>query len=205
MKHRLKIPPILFFLLCSVVLSTIDARGAGVKKRNLADLVSLSDLILVGDIVRVTDGLDGNIPYTEITLKVSSAIKGEVGGSYTFRQFGLLNPRDMGNGYTNLNVTPDGWPRYSEGQKVMLFLYKAAEITGLRTTVGLFQGKFDIVDGRISNFIDNQGLFENLAVDPRSLTEQDRKLLQVKKGPIREESFTSFVRKAVQQKWFIQE
>ena len=202
MSSRFKIPVICVLSICFIVLGITDVRGAGVKKRNVADLVSLSDLIVVGKVVSVSDGLDGNVPYTEITMDVSESIKGELGRFYTFRQFGLMQPRDMGNGYTNLNVTPDGWPRFKEGEDVVLFLYKAAALTGLRTTVGLFQGKFNVKDGHVTNEIDNQGLFEEVSVDVKSLSEEEQKLLQAKKGPMKVETFTSFVRKAVQGNWF---
>ncbi len=108
----------------------------------------------------------------------------------------------MGNGYTNLNVTPDGWARYAEGEEVMLFLYKEAALTGLCTTVGLFQGKFTIVDGQITNGINNQGLFDNVTAPMSQLTEEEGKLLLTTMGGMSASAFISFVRKAVDNGWF---
>ena len=118
---------------------------------------------------------------------------------------GYKKPRDMGNGMTNLNVTPDGWPTYSQGEEVMLFLYKAASMTGLRTTVGLFQGKFSVVDGNVTNIIDNEGLFKNLRIDMRQLSEKERAMVTMDRGTVPVEIFRTFVRKAIDQRWFVME
>ena len=40
------------------------------------------------------------------------ALKGSVGTTYTFRQFGLTAPRELPDGTTYLGVSPDGWPRF---------------------------------------------------------------------------------------------
>jgi hypothetical protein len=171
------------------------------KQRNLVDLVSLAEVILVGNVVSVTDGLENNVPYTEITVNVKEAIRGNVEGSYTFRQFGLLHPRVMDDRRTNVMVTPDGWPVYAEGEEVVLFLYKAASITGLRTTVGLFQGKFTVAEGKIYNRIDNRGLFTDVQIDKGLLTPAEEKLLLTQHGAMDADTFISVVRKAVQQRW----
>src|SRR5262252_2941198 len=72
------------------------------REANLVDLIAKSQLILRGTVTNVTDGIDSRgIPYTEVTLHISDSIRGNVGSDYTFRQFGLLKPRDMGNGLTN--------------------------------------------------------------------------------------------------------
>jgi hypothetical protein len=177
-----------------------------VAKRNIGDLIAMGDVILHGNVTQLRDGFDDQgVPYTEVTVEVKEVTKGEAGGTYTFRQFGLIEPRDMGNGLTNLNVTPDGWPTYSEGEEVVLFLYKAAAWTGLRTTVGLFQGKFTVVDGMVTNIVDNEGLFKNLNIDRRTLSEKEREMVSMDHGRVPVELFTSFIRKAVDQRWFKRE
>jgi hypothetical protein len=177
-----------------------------VKKRNIADLVALGDQIIVGTVVSVTDGIDAqNVPYTEVTVEVRETHKGTASGTYTFRQWGLIKPRDMGNGMTNLSVTLDGWPTYAQGEGVVLFLYKEAKWTGLRTTVGLFQGKFTIKDGYVSNAIGNEGLFEGVNVAKRNLTEKEKGMVQSKRGKIPEEMFLSFLRKSIEERWFFEE
>jgi len=198
MKHRYRIPVALLLLLCVTVLS-VSVEAATVKKRNIGDLISMGDVIVFGTVSKVSDGFDRNgVPYTEVTVAVSSAAKGDVGGTYTFRQFGLIEPRDMGNGHVNLNVTPDGWPTYLSGEEVALFLYKPASITGLRTTVGLFQGKFSVRDGQVTNIIDNEGLFNNLRVDKTKLTEKELEMVSMHHGKVSMDVFESFVSKAVQ-------
>ena len=111
----------------------------------------------------------------------------------------------MGNGLVNLNVTLAGWPTYSKGDDVVLFLYKAASLTGLRTTVGLEQGKFIVEDGYVINAIDNAGLYSGVNVDKRLLNEKEIAMLEKREGPVKEELFLSFVRKALEQKWFPEE
>jgi hypothetical protein len=206
MRHRFKLPVILLLLVCFQVVGVMSVDATKVLKRNIADLVSLGDQIIVGKVVQVTDGIDDqNVPYTEVTVEVRETPKGTASGTYTFRQWGLIKPRDMGNGKTNLSVTMAGWPTYAQGEDVVLFLYKEAKWTGLRTTVGLFQGKFTIKDGYVSNAIHNEGLFEGVKVTRRNLTEKEKGMVQSKRGAIPEEMFLSFLRKSVEEGWFFEE
>lgn len=180
---------------------TASAQAASVKKRNVVDLIAMADLILVGEIVTVTDGLDGSVPYTEVTVRVRESVRGYLGSTFTFRQFGLLAPRVMSNGTVNLNVSPEGWPTFAAGEQVMLFLYKPAAITGLRTTVGLFQGKFDIRRNTLKNDIDNLGLFDNVAVETGLLTDKEQQMLTTVRGAVSPEIFVPFVQRAVREGW----
>jgi len=107
----------------------------------------------------------------------------------------------MGNGLVNLNVSPPGLPRFKEGERVILFLYQAAAITGLRTTVGGFQGKFHVQDGRVLNATKNLGLFRNVSAPSTLLTVEEKRLLAHSKGPVKESAFVSLVRRAVQERW----
>jgi hypothetical protein len=204
MRDRFRLPVGVLLALCLVAIGTA-ANAATVAKRNIGDLIALGDIIVTGKVVSVTDGFDANnVPYTQVTVNVSEAMRGETGGTYTFRQYGLTKPRDMGDGRVNLNVTPDGWPTYSVGEDVVLFLYKEAAWTGLRTTVGLFQGKFTVRDGALTNIIDNEGLFDNLRVDKTKLSEKELEMVSMDRGKVSADVFTSFVRKAVHEKWFPQ-
>jgi hypothetical protein len=206
MRHRFKLPVILLLLVCFQVVGVMSVDATKVKRRNIAELVNLGDQIIVGKVVSVTDGIDGkNVPYTEVTVEIREAPKGTASGTYTFRQWGLIKPRDMGNGLTNLSVTMDGWPTYSQGEEVVLFLYKEAKLTGLRTTVGLFQGKFTIKDGYVSNVINNEGLFDRVNAKNLNLSEKERGMVESKKGKIPEEMFLSFLRRSVTEKWFFEE
>lgn len=159
----------------SLVPGARRADAMTVLRQNVEQLVSLSKDIVVGKVVSVVDGIDGGMPFTKVTLHVTEAIKGssvEVpygGGEYSFRQFGLSRPRPGPYGTTNLNVTPQGWPRFAEGEEVLLFLYTPASRTGLRTTVGLDQGKFTIANGHALNGAGNVGLFRDVSLDARAL------------------------------------
>lgn len=205
MNARYKLPVAIGLLVCLVAMAAPVSDAATVKKRNAGDLISMGDVILRGTVASVTDGFDANgVPYTEVTVNVDEMTRGEQGATYTFRQFGLIAPRDMGNGVTNLNVTPDGWPTYSQGEDVMLFLWKPAKWTGLRTTVGLFQGKFTVEDGMLTNVIDNEGLFDGLRVNMAELSEKEREMVKMKRGRVPVDVFASFMNKAVEKNWFPQ-
>jgi hypothetical protein len=168
----------------------------------IVDLLGKSELILRGTIASVTDGIDPQgLPYTEVTMHVAEAIRGSVGAEYTFRQFGLLKPRSMGNGMVNLMVTPSGWTTYTPGETAILFLNPHAKYTGLQTTVGLAQGKFKISMAGATNGTNNTGLFEHVKVSPSLLNASDQALLSTKKGAVDAKSFVSLVRKAVDGRW----
>jgi hypothetical protein len=172
------------------------------REINVVDLVAKSELILRGTVTEVTDGLDSRgIPYTEVTLHVADAIRGQVSGDYTFRQFGLLKPRDMGNGMTNLMVTPAGWATYTKGEEAILFLNKKAAWTGLQTTVGLGQGKFKVSMAGATNQANNVGLFKNISVDPTALGTKEERAMMTQQGPVNVNAFVSLVKQAVNGQW----
>jgi hypothetical protein len=167
----------------------------------IVDMIAESETIVRGSIESVTDGIENNFPYTEVKLRVGETLKGEKSGELTFRQFGLIRPRLMPNGYVNLNVTPQGWATYKADEQVLLFLYKKASLTGLQAPVGLAQGKFEIGSANAINQTGNIGLFENVGLDKSVLNEKNARLLATKKGPVNTDSLVSFVRSAVQNRW----
>jgi len=172
------------------------------REINVVDLVANSELILRGTVTQVTDGIDNRgIPYTEVTLHVADAIRGQVSGDYTFRQFGLLKPRDMSNGMTNLMVTPAGWATYTKGEETILFLNKKAAWTGLQTTVGLGQGKFKVSMAGATNQSNNVGLFKNISIDPTALGTKEERALLTQQGPVNVNAFVSLVKQAVNGHW----
>lgn len=152
-----------------------SAAAMKLKKQNLQELVQSSQSILVGEVLSVTDGFDSKRPYTEVTLKVASDTKGKVkeDSTYTFRQFGLLKPRSLGNGKVYLGVTPQGFAQWNEGEHVVAFMYKPASLTGFQTTVGLAQGKFVVSNGHVSNQFGNLGLFDEMDVSGLSPEQQN--------------------------------
>lgn len=179
-----------------------NAGATSVKKMTVADLVIYGDKIIAGRVIAVTDGFDAqHLPYTDVTVAVQESIKGNVNGYYTFRQFGLTQPRDMGNGLTYLGVSPDGFPRFKTGEDVVVFLFKKTA-AGFQSSAGLMQGKFTVSGHELSNDINNMGLFANVNVDPAMLSPAEQKMLASNEGPVDTELFKGFVKKAVQQAWF---
>jgi hypothetical protein len=175
------------------------------RENNIADLVGQSELILRGTVSKLSDGIDERgIPYTEVTLHVADAIRGQVGSDYTFRQFGLLKPRSLGNGIANVTVTPAGWATYRKGEETILFLYRHAQWTGLQTTVGLGQGQFKVAMAGATNHVDNAGLFAHMQVDQSLLSESDRRVMNTERGAVNAKAFVALVRKIVADRWIEQ-
>jgi hypothetical protein len=181
------------------------ATAASVKETNLVDLIQHADTIVAGRVESVTDGFDGNgVPYTEVTLKVAEKVRGKNHEeTFTFRQFGLLEPRTLPSGKTFLATVPDGWARFNEGEDVTLFLYAPAKATGLQTTVGLKQGKLAVVNGKIKRNEHNAALFENLIFAPGLLDTKEKALVSKGKGKkdLEVDEFLNLVRRAVDEDW----
>jgi hypothetical protein len=191
--------------LCLLLLNSGAFASMQQRESNIVDLVGKSDLILRGTVKSVTDGIDASgFPYTEVTLHVAEAIRGEVGAEYTFRQFGLLKPRSMGNGMVNLMVTPAGWTTYAQGEEAILFLNRRAKYTGLQTTVGLAHGKFKVTAAGATNDTNNAGLFSHVKVEANLLAAPDQKMMSVNKGAVNTKAFVSLVRKAIKGRWIEQ-
>ena len=176
------------------------AHAKNMKKQNLVELMIHTDSILVGTVSKKTDGFFQGLPYTEITLNVGQSLKGNHGPTYTFRQFGLIEPRSMGDGRVNLMVTPAGWPTYVRGEQVMLFLHKPASETGFQTTSGLTQGKFTIKGKQIANDTGNDSLFAGVKIN-RKLTSAQQDLVNQPGGAYAAEDFLSLVKTAVEENW----
>jgi len=190
-------------LLVSVLIMALGfnvAYAKNMKKQNLLDLMSHSDSILIGTVSKKTDGIQQGLPYTEITLDVGQSLKGNLGSTYTFRQFGLIAPKSMGDGRVNLMVTPAGWPTYTKGEQVMLFLHKPASETGFQTTAGLTQGKFTINGNRIANDTDNDALFTGVKIN-RKLSPAQQDLVKQAGGSYKTEEFFTLIKTAVEENW----
>lgn len=186
---------------CLLLAAAPSARATSMLHRNIVDLIDISELIVTGKVVSVTDGFANGVPYTEVTVEVEESLKGKVPSTYTFRQFGLLEPRSVGDGLRFVGVSPDGWPRFELGEDVLLFLYKPSDRTGLRTTVGLLQGKFHKVSDRYENGIRNRGLFQGVSAGAGLLNQDEERMLEAKGGPVRAATLTSFIRKTVRNRW----
>jgi len=183
------------------IVAGTSAEALSLRESNIVDLLRESNDIVVGQIQTVTDGIgERGIPYTEVTLTISETIRGNLSGTYTFRQFGLLHPRTTKDGTMKMMPAPEGLPRYTPGQTNLLFLHPAAKLTGLRTTARLGNGKFAIGAGRVENEMANVGLFRNVRVEPGAATAADKKMMSAE-GVANPDTFLSFVRRAVRERW----
>jgi len=187
-------------LMAVMALGLNAAQARSVEQQNIVQLMKHSDAIVIGTVSKKTDGFQQGLPYTEITVDVAQNIKGHRGETYTFRQFGLIAPKPMGNGRVNLMVTPTGWPTYVEGEQVMLFLHKPASQTGFQTTAGLDQGKFSIRGGQVANDLGNDALFQGVTINAK-LPRPQRDLVNQAGGAYEAEAFFALVRQAVEQQW----
>jgi hypothetical protein len=188
-------------VLAALAGTTADATS--LRKQNLTQLITGSQSIISGKVDRVTDGVNENgMPYTEVSISVSNAARGNVQGGtrYKFRQFGLQQPRKMPNGKVMLAMSPEGFPRWAVGERVVAFLYKPATRTGFQTTVGLAQGKLRMLDGRVSNEFNNEGLFDGVHVREGLLSEKERAMLS-SKGPVDAATLVGLIGRAVNENW----
>jgi hypothetical protein len=176
-------------------------QAASISAPNLVELIEHSDRIVIGTVEEISDGFDkNNVPYTEVTLRVSDNIRGKDGETITFRQFGLTAPREI-DGRTYLGISPDGWPTWSEKERVMVFLGRPARLTGLQTTVGLQQGKLRMTDGQLSSGAGNIGMFKGMKVDANGLTQDQISMLASDSKAVDANPFISLVRRAVNENW----
>lgn len=187
--------------ICLLGASSAPALATSLLHRNMVELIELSELIMEGRVTEVLDGFQNGVPYTEVTVEIRESIRGQVGTTYTFRQFGLSESRDLGNGFTYVGTSPPGWPRYRAGDQVMLFLYKRGKQTGFRSTVGLLQGTFRKRNGEYVNGVGNEELFRNVIAPPNELTFDEQEMMKQRGGGIPAETFIEFVKKAVQNRW----
>ena len=189
--------------LAMALLAALPAQATKLQKQNLTQLISQSDSIVAGTVKKVSDGIDAKgVPYTEVTIAVGDTAKGaiEKRKDYTFRQFGLLEPRTLPNGHRLLALTPEAFPRWREGEYVVAFLYHSASRTGLQTTVGLAQGKLAMVDNRLVNDFGNAGLFAGVDIDQGLLSQAEQAMLR-SSGPVDMRTFMGLVGRAVSQQW----
>ena len=190
-------------LVTALLIIAPAAHAMKMKSQNLAQLIADSESIVFGTVKSVTDGFDTQgVPYTEVTIAVGSAAKGALseGSDYTFRQFGLLKPRNMGNGKIFLGMSPEGFPRWREGETVVAFMREPASITGLQTTAGMGQGKLGLRDGELVNEFANVGMFEGMEIEGSLLSDEQRNMI-LNPGSIDAAAFIDLVGRAVREQW----
>lgn len=186
-------------------LAALPASAAQLVPQNLSRLIQASDVIVFGQVKNVRDGIDAQgVPYTEVTIAVASSAKQKLArrSIFKFRQFGLLKPRRMADGRTFLGMAPEGFAQWHKDEQVIAFMRKPAALTGLRTTVGLAQGKFTSSGGQASNGQSNQALFSGVEVSPSLLTPAEAKMLRnPAAGPVDTNALLSLVNRAVAGQW----
>ena len=187
----------------ALVMAAGLAGAAKLNSQNLTQLIAESESIIAGTVKEVFDGIDPDgIPFTQVTIAVNSVAKGNVAEQqdYTFRQFGLLKPRTMENGHKLLAIAPDGFATWREGETVVAFMYKPASRTGLQTTAGMAQGKLNLVNGKLVNEFNNEGLFQDVEVDSGLLTNEEQNMLTTP-GAVDAHAFMELVSRAVSEGW----
>lgn len=185
-------------------LAVLPAAATQLVPANLTRLIDQSDLIVSGKVKSVSDGIDANgMPYTEVTIAVGSSAKKKLAprSDFKFRQYGLLKPRKMPDGRFFLGHAPEGFPQWAKEEQVVAFMYKPASKTGLRTTVGLQQGKFTANGGRVANAQMNQGLFRDVQISPALLTPAEAAMLKRPAGAVEAMTLMSLVNRAVAGQW----
>ncbi len=208
-RHPLAAAPQWRTLLALAMALLIGAFGAPIASaaqlvpQNLTKLIGSADVIVAGTVKNVSDGLQDGVPYTEVTITVASTAKKSLAprSQFKFRQFGLLKPRKMPDGRTLLAMAPEGFALWRKDEQVIAFMYKPATKTGLRTTVGLAQGKLTTLGGRTANAFNNRGLFANVEVQPGLLTASEADMLKKPSGDVDSDALMKLVGRAVAGQW----
>lgn len=195
-------------ILILFTLTAADLFATKMIHRNLEGLIKISKRIFVGRCVLATEFYEpgsGTPPHTEYTFEVIESFKGNLGTTLTFRQYGLKGPRQVSENIAYVGKIP-GMPLYQEGQEYMVFLIGYI-ILGLTSPVGLLQGAFRVIEenGRkmVINGFNNVGLFKDLSAEEMKLglsselSQTEKGLMAVKKGPLNHNDFISLVRKMV--------
>ncbi len=184
-------------------LGATPSQASSSPPMNVADLVRHSSAIVVGTVTGVTQSSQpGQLPYTQVQVKVSEAIRGRRApdGTLTFRQFGLQSPLPAADGRRFVGLVA-GMPGYETGDRVVLFLGPVSRI-GLRTTAGLQQGKFVNRAGNLQNEVNNSGLFRNVSFTGRSLSDKELAMVETTLGAVAADTFLGLVRRAVNEHWW---
>lgn len=184
-------------------ISVAPSQASQLVPQNLKQMIHAADVIVTGEVTRITDGVDNGIPFTEVTMKVNSSIKRDmaVGSSYSFRQYGLLKPRKLQDGRYLLPSKIEGMATWTVGEKATTFMNKPASRTHMSTPVGMAQGKFTYSGTQAANSFDNRGLFRGMSVDPRVLNAKESAMLAKPAGSVEGEVLINFVRRAVKEQW----
>lgn len=198
------LPPFGSALLLSLAaLGAAPAQASQLVPQNLKQMIHAADVIVSGEVSKVTDGIEHGLPYTEVTLKVKSSLKRDLAAnsSYKFRQYGLLKPRKLPDGRYLLASKIEGMAVWTVGEKVTTFLNQPASRSGLVTPVGLAQGKFTANGAQLANSFNNRDLFKGMTVDPSVLNANEAAMLASHGGGMDAGVLNNFVKRAVNEQW----
>jgi hypothetical protein len=178
----------------------LPSHAMSLSPMNVADLVRGSSDIVAGTVTAVRQGTAGNLPYTEIDLKVTDVVRGHAGRTLTFRRLGLQTSLAPVDGRVEVGHVP-GFATFTVGEEVFLFLGPTSS-RGFRAPVGLQQGKFSVGTGSVRNDLQNAGLFANVDLSSRALNEKEQAMVTTTQGALDSATFVGFVRRAVSQNWW---
>ena len=189
------------FVLTATAMTPLHA--SQLVSQNLKQMIDVADVIVTGEVSKVTDGVENGLPFTEVTMKVNSSIKRDLAlnSNYSFRQYGLLKPRKLQDGRYLLATKIEGMATWTVGEKVTTFMNKPAIHTRMATPVGMAQGKFTYSGAQAANSFDNRGLFKGMSVDPSVLNAKESAMLAKPAGSVEGEVLMNFVKRAVKEKW----
>jgi hypothetical protein len=185
------------------VISAAPSQASQLVPQNLKQMIQVSEVIVTGEVSKITDGVENGIPFTEVTMNVSGSIKRDlaVNSKYSFRQYGLLKPRKMNDGRFLLATRIEGMATWTVGEKVTAFMNKPASRSGMTTPVGMAQGKFTHSGSQVANSFDNRGLFTGMTVNPGALNANESAMLAKLAGPVQGDVLTNLVKRAVKEQW----
>jgi hypothetical protein len=191
------------WILGLAALAASQAQASQLVPQNLKKMIQVSDVIVTGEVSKVTDGIQDGVPYTEVTLKVKSSLKHDLAkdSSYRFRQYGLLKPRKMADGRYLLPAKIEGMATWKVGENVTTFLNHPSPRNGLTTPVGLAQGKLTAGGTKMTNSFNNRDLFKGMTVDPTALNANEAAMLASRGGPVETGVLLQLVKKAVNEQW----
>ena len=186
-----------------LALAAPGAHASQLVPQNLTQMIRQSDLIVMGEVARVSDGVERGVPYTEVTLKVKGSLKRELKEKslYSFRQYGLLKPRKLADGRYLLPARIEGMASWTVGEQVTTFLNKPSSHNGLTSPVGLAQGKLTMGGDKAANSFRNQGLFKGVKVEGAALSTAEQAMLARPHGPVASGVLLGLLRRAVKQQW----
>jgi hypothetical protein len=191
------------WMLGLAALAAPQVQASQLVPQNLKKMIQAADVIVTGEVSKVSDGIQDGVPYTEVTLKVKGSIKHELArdSSYKFRQYGLLKPRKMADGRYLLPARIEGMATWKVGEHVTTFLNRPSPRNGLTSPVGLAQGKLTSGGTKSANSFNNRDLFKGMTVDPAALNANEAAMLASRGGPVETGVLLQLVKKAVNEQW----